>query len=82
LQLWNNCNLLHALSLTNVEIGTERETFFVNQLAYNHQVEYTKQGDFIIDRKYTVEVAENQKKADKLQVSRIRLSQPIISNMR
>lgn len=56
-----NCNLLHALSLTNVEVGTERETFFVNQLAYNHQVEYTKQGDFVIDRKYTVEVGGQSK---------------------
>ena len=51
-----NCNLLHALSLTNVEVGTERETFFVNQLSYAHSVEYAKQGDFVIDRKYTIEV--------------------------
>ncbi len=53
-----NCNLLHALSLTNVEVGTERETFFVNQLSYAHTVEYAKQGegDFVIDRKYTIEV--------------------------
>lgn len=56
-----NSNLLHALSLTNVEVGTERETFFVNQLAYNHQIEYTKQGDFVIDRKYTVEVGGQSK---------------------
>ncbi|MBP5371656.1 MAG: ATP-binding protein [Bacteroidales bacterium] len=56
-----NCNLLHALSLTQVEVGTERETFFVNQLAYQHQVEYAKQGDFLIDRKYTVEVGGQSK---------------------
>lgn len=51
-----NCNLLYALSLTQVEVGTARETFFVNQLAYQHIVEYTKRGDFVIDRKYTFEV--------------------------
>ena len=51
-----NCNLLYALSLTQVESGTARETFFVNQLAYQHTVEYAKQGDFVIDRKYTIEV--------------------------
>ena len=51
-----NCNLLHALSLTNVEVGTERETFMVNQLSYLHAIEYAKQGDFVIDRKYTIEV--------------------------
>ena len=56
-----NCNLLHALSLTQVEVGTERETFIVNQLAYQHQVEYAKQGDFLIDRKYTVEVGGQSK---------------------
>lgn len=56
-----NSNLLHALSLTEVETGTERETFFVNQLAYNHQVEYSKQGDFVIDRKYTIEVGGQSK---------------------
>lgn len=51
-----NCNLLYALSLTQVEQGTARETFFVNQLSYKHEVEYAKQGDFVIDRKYTIEV--------------------------
>lgn len=56
-----NSNLLHALSLTAVETGTERETFFVNQLAYNHQIEYSKQGDFVIDRKYTIEVGGQSK---------------------
>ena len=56
-----NTNLLHALSLTQVETGTERETFFVSQLAYKHQVEYGKQADFLIDRKFTVEVGGQSK---------------------
>ena len=56
-----NSNLLHALSLTAVETGTERETFFVNQLAYHHQIEYSKQGDFVIDRTYTIEVGGQSK---------------------
>ncbi len=56
-----NCNLLYALSLTHVEAGTARETFFVNQLAYQHTVEYAKQGDFVIDRKYTIEVGGSSK---------------------
>ena len=56
-----NCNLLHALSLTQVETGSERETFFVNQLAYHHQIEYAKQGDFLIDRTYTIEVGGQSK---------------------
>lgn len=56
-----NCNLLHALSLTSVEKGTERETFFVNQLAYHHQIEYSKRGDFLIDGEFTVEVGGQYK---------------------
>ena len=56
-----NSNLLHALSLTGVETGTERETFFVNQLAYQHLVEYSKRGDFLIDRKYTIEAGGKSK---------------------
>lgn len=57
-----NTNTLHAISSHSVEIGTVRETFCVNQLSHNHEVEYSKQkGDFLIDRKYTVEVGGRNK---------------------
>ena len=56
-----NCNLLHALSLMQVEVGTERETFFANQLSYQHTLEYANRGDFCIDRKWTVEVGGQSK---------------------
>lgn len=56
-----NTNLLHALSLSQVETGTARETFFVNQLAHQHDVEYGRQADFVIDRKYTIEVGGQSK---------------------
>ena len=56
-----NTNLLQVLSLSQVEVGTQRETFLVNQLAYKHQVEYGKQADFLIDRKYTIEVGGQSK---------------------
>ncbi|MBR2196370.1 MAG: AAA family ATPase [Salinivirgaceae bacterium] len=56
-----NTNLLHALSLTQVEPGTERESFFVNQLSHNHTVEYSKKADFVIDRIYTIEVGGQSK---------------------
>lgn len=52
-----NPNLLYAISSTAVQIGTARETFVVNQLSVNHEVEYGKfKGDFVIDHKYTFEV--------------------------
>ena len=56
-----NTNLLQALALSQVEVGTQRETFLVNQLAYKHQVEYGKQGDFLIDRKFTIKVGGQSK---------------------
>ena len=56
-----NTNLLHALSLSQVEVGTARETFFVNQLTHQHEVEFGRQADFVIDRKYTIEVGGHSK---------------------
>lgn len=52
-----NPNLLYAIASTSVQIGTARETFAVNQLAVNHEVEYGRtQGDFVVDHKYTFEI--------------------------
>lgn len=57
--LFDNSNLLYALSCEMPQIGTVRETFFCNQLASaGHRVEYggLKSGDFRIDRTMVVEV--------------------------
>ena len=52
-----NSNMLYALAIVDVPIGTARETFVVNQLSYQHDVEYgKKQGDFRVDGKFTFEV--------------------------
>ena len=56
-----NSNLLYALSLDDVSLGTARETFFCNQLAYQHEVEYAQKGDFVVDNKYTFEVGGKSK---------------------
>ena len=37
-----NPNLLYAIASAPVQIGTARETFVVNQLSVNHNVEYGK----------------------------------------
>ncbi len=50
-----NTNLLYAMS-SRAEIGTVRETFFVNQLKESHDIAYTDKGDFKIDQTYTFEV--------------------------
>ena len=59
--LMENSNLLYALSLDKPNMGTVRETFFCNQLGYNHQVEYSKKGDFLIDHKFTFEIGGKSK---------------------
>lgn len=59
--LLENSNLLQVLSLEKPNIGTMRETFFCNQLGYKHQVEYSKNGDFLIDHKLTFEVGGQAK---------------------
>lgn len=57
----HNPNMLCALG-TQVNIGTLRECFVVNQLSYNHTIEYGKtNGDFKVDGKITLEVGGKEK---------------------
>ena len=59
--LLENSNLLPVLSLEKPNLGTMRETFFCNQLGYKHQIEYTRQGDFLIDHQLTFEIGGKSK---------------------
>lgn len=57
-----NPNMLYALSSSAIKIGTARETFAVNQLTYQHQVEFgKKQGDLHVDGVYTFEIGGENK---------------------
>ena len=51
----NNTNQMFALT-ENVNRGTLRETFFLNQLQAYHAVLMPPQGDFLVDDKYLYEV--------------------------
>lgn len=51
----NNPNLMYALG-RKTDIGTIRETFFMNQLQQTHTVTYPAKGDFLIDGKYLFEI--------------------------
>ncbi len=52
----DNPNLMYALAAT-VDVGTLRETFFVNQLrAAGHAVQYPPAGDFKVDAKWLFEI--------------------------
>jgi predicted AAA+ superfamily ATPase len=56
-----NSNTSYALVSANTDIGNIRETFFFNQLSYNHKVEYVNSGDFMVDDKLTFEVGGQSK---------------------
>ena len=54
-------NLLYSLSPTP-DIGTARETFFMNQLSVAHRLTYPKKGDFFVDDRYLFEIGGKGKK--------------------
>ena len=56
-----NTNLAYTLAEKNTDIGNMRETFFLNQLSYNHTVEYPNSGDFWVDKKYLFEIGGKTK---------------------
>lgn len=63
-----NTNLAYVLG--EVNIGSLRETFFANQLAYQHEIQFADKGDFIIDGKYLFEIG-GQSKTSK-QIDRVK----------
>ena len=58
-------NLMYALS-NNANIGTVRETFFINQLSAISKVNYPRKGDFLVDHKHLFEVGGKGKKFDQI----------------
>lgn len=54
----DNSNLL---SITEANIGTVRETFFLSITSKKHRVNYPKKGDFLIDNKYLFEIGGKNK---------------------
>ena len=62
-----NTNIAYVLAENNIDTGNIRETFFFNQLAYRHKVEYPDNGDFLVDRKYTFEIGGRNKTQKQIQ---------------
>lgn len=56
----DNPNLAYALA-TDADIGTARESWFVNQLRVNHEALYPKRGDVEVDGKWLFEVGGAKK---------------------
>jgi predicted AAA+ superfamily ATPase len=53
--LLDNTNLFYALCATP-NVGSLRESFFVSQLSYQHQVHYHDKGDFRVDDQWVFEI--------------------------
>lgn len=64
--LMENSNFSFALTTEKPEKGSLRETFFVNQVGYNHQITYAENGDFVVDNEYLVEIGGHQKDSSQL----------------
>ena len=56
-----NTNLVYTLAEKNADIGNIRETFFLNQLSYNHTVEYPNNGDFWVNKQFLFEIGGKTK---------------------
>ncbi len=56
-----NSNYMYALLGEVPNIGSIRETFFLNQISENHKATYPDRGDFMVDDKYLFEVGGKDK---------------------
>lgn len=63
---FNNTNLNYALAGDSADLGTIRETFFLNQVGKDYAVTYPKTTDFLVEGKYYFEVGGKSKKRKQL----------------
>ena len=56
-----NTNYMYALLGDIPNIGSVRETFFLNQMLENHKATYPERGDFMIDDRFLFEVGGKEK---------------------
>ncbi len=63
----NNTNLHYAIDIAQINAGTVRENFFINQLRVKYKVSLPARGDFLISGKYYFEIGGKNK--DKSQIA-------------
>ncbi|MFT5885629.1 MAG: putative AAA+ superfamily ATPase [Arcticibacterium sp.] len=57
----NNTNIAEALSINESNIGTGRESFFMNVVSTRYQVSTPAKGDFMVDNTYVFEIGGKNK---------------------
>ncbi|WP_288369720.1 AAA family ATPase [uncultured Algoriphagus sp.] len=62
----NNTNYLFALAEKSPEIGSVREIFFQSQIKVNHQINYSKTVDFLVDKSFHFEIGGKNKSRKQL----------------
>lgn len=77
----NNTNLIYTYG-NSYKVEIIRETFFANQLKQSHKVNIPKQGDFIVDDKFTFEIGGAKNDSNKLKTFQILLLQPMKSKQK
>ena len=60
-----NTNLMHVLC-PHVDLGNERESFFLSQMRVTCEVSYPRQGDFLVNNNYLFEVGGKLKTFDQI----------------
>ena len=64
--LCDNTNIMYSLT-EKVDIGTKRETFFLNQCrSAGYHVTYPQKGDFLVDERYLFEVGGKNKSFEQI----------------
>jgi hypothetical protein len=61
-----NTNIIYSLAKNNANQGNLRETFFANQMKGLHRVKIAKNGDFVVDGKYTFEIGGRNKTGEQI----------------
>lgn len=62
----HNSNLLNVFSKNNSNVGSIRETFFLNQTSVSESVNVSKLTDFIVNDKYSFEIGGKNKKQNQI----------------
>jgi predicted AAA+ superfamily ATPase len=57
----HNPNIARAITYSNTNRGTDRETFFINQVSALHKVAFSGEGDFLVDNALTFEIGGKSK---------------------
>lgn len=62
----NNTNLMYNQQDDNANIGSVRETFFLNQLNSNYKTNASKEADFLVSNKFTFEIGGKNKNSNQI----------------